>query len=284
MDTNFITPPAVFSPTDDELMNYQYTSALLSCEESMAAYDSDANYLKKRQYMKSPVIIYNHCHVKGVLKSSYWLRRNLELHARKLKSKTGFYIRPLVLFVLKSDTLDEVDVLKNIKKELIEGGIEEAEIKIKTNSIDELKYINLMDEACDVRYIITVLHLREKWRCPFAYVIASLEERAISSDLTTVLDCLLPMPGEIKTTDKELNTAYIITASSRFEKTVIKISDHLHDLGAEPEEIIVLNKMTELMKNMSIWDVLTKENSEIKGVKFKEGVLSLYSNKIKDSN
>lgn len=266
MDTSFITP-SVFSPTNDALLNYNHTTALLSCEESSPVYGDVANYLKKRHFMKSPVIIYNHCHVKGVVQSAFLLRQHLELQAVEQKALTGIYIRPIVLFVLKRQTADEESALRNLKQEFVEAGISDDEIKIKTNTVDELSGMDLQDEECNVRYIIIAADLEEQWRCPFAYVVASLEERSVTTNLVNMLNCILPLPEEMQTKNKGLNTAYIITAATKFEKILDPIKNHLDDLGVDPEKIIALNRMVELLRGMSIWEVLARTNSEVKGVK-----------------
>ena len=260
MDHFVDTIPSISSPADDELMNYYYTTALLSCEENSPAFNSGTKYPKKEQYMKSPLIIYNHCHVKGVLQSANLLRQDLEIRAKELNARTGIFIRPIVLFVLKSETRDDDRELKKLKQEFIDNGIDEKHLKIKTNAVDELLGIDLLNDVCEVRYIITLANLKERLRCPFLYVIASLEERAKVTDLTNLLNCMLPVHDQPGTMDEALNAAYIITASSKFEQILHPLRIHLYNLGCQPDQFIAVNKMVELLKGMSVWEVLDNSN------------------------
>ena len=218
-----------------------------------------ANDLKKPRFLKSPIVIYNHYNVKGVIENAYLLRHQLEKEAIELKANKGIYIRPIILLVVSKETAANKKAIHALKKQFIDGGIAAEEIKIKTNTIDELTEIDLMDEECDVRYIIVVNELTERWKCPFAYVIASIEERAMVYDLTGVLNCMLPMPYTIKSGNKWLNSGYIISACSKFEKLIAPLSRHLSDSGRE-QQLITMNKMVELMKGVSIFRILEDES------------------------
>lgn len=261
MDTLHLTSPSAYSSTDDGLIKYDDTIPYSLCEENMSPYtNSAANYPKNGHSMKSPLIIYNHCHQKGVLQSALLLRQDLEMRALELKKRSGSFIRPIALIVLKSQTLDNESELKKIKQGLIDDGIEERYLKIKTNAVDELPGVDLLDEVCEVRYIITLANLKERLRCPFLYVIASLEERAKVTDLTNLLNCMLPVHDQPGTMDEALNAAYIITASSKFEHMLHPLRIHLYNLGCQPDQFIAVNKMVELLKGMSVWEVLDNSN------------------------
>lgn len=257
MDTLPLTSPAACSLINDGLIKYEHAIPYNLCEESMPPYaNSAANYPKNGHYMKSPLIIYNHCHQKGVLHSARLLRQDLEMRAQELKKRSGIFIRPIALIVLKSQTLDDEHELKRMKQEFTADSIEERHVKIKTNAVDELQGIDLLDEACEVRYIITLANLKERLRCPFLYVIASLEERAKVTDLTNLLNCMLPVLDQPGTRDEALNAAYIITASSKFEHILHPLRIHLYNLGCQQDQFIAVNKMVELLKGLSVWDIL----------------------------
>lgn len=271
MNLSETTSPTALLPVNIRLNQYKNNYSVLLCEEPVPVYNDCANYQKKECFMKSPITVYNHCHVKGVLQNAYFMRQDLEMQALAFKAITGIYIRPIVLFVLKNQTPDNEAELKKIKQEFINAGLPEKELKLKTNSCDELKAIDLQSETCEVRYVITVNNLIEAWRCPFAYIIASLEDRNLVSDLSTVVNCLLPLPNAINNKHPPFNTGYIIMASSKFNTCTDYLKNHLENLGVEQEQLILQNKMIELLKAMSIWDVLAKENEDVKGVRFGEG-------------
>lgn len=259
------------SPNSIELKRYNSSYQNLFCEESPPIYNDRANYQKNECFMKSPLTVYNHCHVKGVLQNAYFMRQDLEAKAISFKALTGIYIRPIVLFVLKNQTLDIEPEVKSVKQEFVNAGIPEEQLKLKTNSWDELQEIDLLSETCEVRYIITVSDLREPWRCPFTYIIASMEERNVAADLSSVVNSLLPLPNLINSTHAPFSKGYIIVATSKFYTLVDYLKKHLDDLGVDPEQLILHNKMIELLKDMSIWEVLTKENEGVRSVRFGEG-------------
>lgn len=271
MNLSETTSPIALLPANNVLKQYKSNYSSLLCEEPISIYNDRANYQKKECFMKSPITVYNHCHVKGVLQNAYFMRQDLETQALAFKAITGIYIRPLLLFVLKNQTADTETNLKQIKQDFINAGLPEEELKLKTNSYDELKGIDLLSESCEVRYIITVNNLIEAWRCPFVYIVASLEDRNRMSSLSTAFNCLLPLPPSINSMQQPFNSGYIVMASSKFNASVDLLKKHLERLGMEPEQLILQNKMIDLLKDMSIWEVLAKENEDVKGVRFGEG-------------
>jgi len=271
MNFSDTTSPRAFSPVTPDLKQYKSSYSGLLCEERIPIYSDRANYQKNECFMKSPITVYNHCHVKGVLQNAFFMRRDLETQALAFKAITDIYIRPIVLFVLKKQTDDSVSELKKIKQDFIDAGLPEEELKLKTNSCDELKGIDLQNETCPVRYIITVNHLTEAWRCPFAYIIASLGDRNAAIDLSTVMNCLLPLPNLITNSHEPFNRGFMIMASTTFDTCTDYLKNQLELLGVEPHRLILQNKMIELLKEMSIWEVLAKENEGVKGVRFGEG-------------
>jgi type III restriction enzyme len=73
------------------------------------------------------------------------------------------YIRPIVLFQAQPKTNDDNTTFDKLNYQLLNVGIPEEQIKIKTADKDELKGIDLMDETCPERYIITMNALKEGW-------------------------------------------------------------------------------------------------------------------------
>ncbi|HET6226595.1 MAG TPA: hypothetical protein VFF27_09970 [Bacteroidia bacterium] len=271
MNSSITTSPNALSPTNGGVSMYNSIYPPLLVEESIPDYNDPANYQKKECFMKSPLTVYNHCHVKGVLQNAYFMRQELEVRAVALRLVTGIYIRPILLFVLKKQTLDKEEALKKIKQDFIDSGIPEEQLKIKTNQLDELQEMDLEAETCEVRYIITVSNLEKAWYCPFAYILASMEDRNLPQDLSTVLNCILPVPDVIGFHNKSFQKGYVLVASSKFYTVVNILQNHLHELGLPDEGIIIQNSMIELLKNLSIWEVLAKQNEDVKGIKFGEG-------------
>lgn len=107
----------------------------------------------------------------------------------------GKYIRPIVLFQAQPKNNADSTTYEKIKHTLMEMGIPESEIAIKTADKDELKNIDLSSSDCNIRYIITINALKEGWDCPFAYILATVANRTSSIDVEQILGRILRLPN-----------------------------------------------------------------------------------------
>jgi type III restriction enzyme len=114
---------------------------------------------------------------------------------------------------------------------LIEKGIKESEIKIKTADKNELAGLDLMSSDCEVRYIITVNALKEGWDCPYAYILASLADKNSAVDVEQILGRVLRLPYTRKNPNPMLNMSYVLTASNKFLDTVQNVVEGLNRAG-----------------------------------------------------
>lgn len=187
--------------------------------------------LKRENMVKLPVVVYNHHDKTEVINSALHLQRQLELLAQAEERQGGKYIRPMVLFQAQPRTRDENIDFRKLKAKLLQLGIPEAEIKIKTADIDELKGQDLMSRECKVKYIITVNALKEGWDCPFAYILASLADRSSAVDVEQILGRVLRQPYVVKHSNYQLNLSYVLTASARFHDTLQNIVKGLQLAG-----------------------------------------------------
>ena len=192
----------------------------------------DAMQLKLEHMVKLPVIVYNHKTTTEVIQNAITLQRSLEQKAieqsEKFKSK---YIRPIVLFQAQPKTNNDNITFEKIKEKLIEAGIPEAYVKIKTAEIDEIKNMDLMSETCDVRFIITVNALKEGWDCSFAYILASLANKSSKIDVEQILGRVLRLPYTKEQKSDLLNLSYVFTCSADFQSTLKHIIDSLNNAG-----------------------------------------------------
>lgn len=217
----------------------------------------DAMELKKENMVKLPVIVYNHQDRTEVINSALQLQHKLELQAKEEEKNGGKYIRPIVLFQAQprngKDYANEEEEKSNVtklKEKLIELKIPEAQIKIKTASINEIKNIDLLSRGCEVRYIITINALKEGWDCPFAYILASLADKSSAVDVEQILGRVLRQPYVMKHNSGLLNLCYVLTASSKFLDTLQNIVKGLNKAGfsdrdyklADPELLVAARK------------------------------------------
>ena len=191
----------------------------------------DARQLKAENMVKLPVIVYNRKSQEDVFISAVSLRRKLELEAVKGQKNGGKYIRPIVLFQAQPNNNADSTTYEKIKHTLMEMGIPESEIAIKTADRDELKNIDLSSPDCGIRYIITVNALKEGWDCPFAYILATVANRTSSIDVEQILGRILRLPNTRKNEREVLNLSYVITSSNAFYATLDKVVVGLNAAG-----------------------------------------------------
>lgn len=191
----------------------------------------DAAQLKKEDMVKLPVIVYNRKSQNDVFSDAITIRTKLEAQAKKEQETSRRYIRPIVLFQAQPKNNSDSTTYEKIKKTLIDGGIPQNEIAIKTADKDELKNIDLKSPDCPIRYIITVNALKEGWDCPFAYVLATVANRTSSVDVEQILGRILRLPDTKKNNSNILNMSYVITSSSDFHTTLEKVVKGLNDAG-----------------------------------------------------
>ena len=191
-----------------------------------------ARQLKSADMVKLPVIVYNQRSQEDVFLSAISLRQRLETEAIRNEAETGKYIRPIVLLQAEPKTSDKSTTYEKIKKTLIEVGIPEEQIAIKTGDKDDIKDMDLLSKDCKIRFIITVNALKEGWDCPFAYILATVANRNSAVDVEQILGRVLRLPyTKASKNHKALNLSYVITSSADFYGTLDKVVEGLNHAG-----------------------------------------------------
>lgn len=191
----------------------------------------DAKQLKGEEMIKLPVIVYNRRTQDDVFISAISLRQKLENEAKKEEAQTGKYIRPIVLFQAEAKNQQDSTTYEKVKKALLEIGVPEEQIAIKTADRDDLRNQNLLAKDCKIRYIITVNALKEGWDCPFAYILATVANRSSVVDVEQILGRILRMPDAKANKSTVMNLSYVITSSSNFFATCEKVVEGLNAAG-----------------------------------------------------
>lgn len=191
----------------------------------------DARELKRENMVKLPVVVFGRSSRQSVITDAIHLRGNIEKQAIAEEKAGGSYIRPIVLFQAQPKTNEDSETFDKIKNILIELGIPEEEIAVKTSKIDDLAKKNLLDRKCSIRYIITVNALKEGWDCPFAYILASLANRTSKVEVEQILGRVLRQPFAKKHNAPLLNTSYVLSCSRDFRSTLESIVAGLNQAG-----------------------------------------------------
>lgn len=191
----------------------------------------DARELKKENMVKLPVVVYNRDNVKDVLRDAVKLRGSIEQQAQTEQQLGGEYIRPIVLFQAEPKSSSDTVTFEKLKDKLINIGIPQEQIAIKTSNVNELKGVDLLSPDCKIKYIITVNALKEGWDCPFAYILASVANKTSRVDVEQILGRILRQPHAKKHKMPLLNTSYVLTSSRDFRATLNDIVVGLNKAG-----------------------------------------------------
>ena len=191
----------------------------------------DALELKNEHMVKLPVIVYNRDNQTSVIADAIDLRTSLEAAASREHQNGGEYIRPIVLFQAQPKTSEDATSFEKLRAKLVQAGIPEDQIAIKTANVDELKGVDLLSSQCPIRYIITVNALKEGWDCPFAYILASLANKTSQVDVEQILGRILRQPHTRRHAAELLNMSYVLTSSANFQETVDNVVQGLNAAG-----------------------------------------------------
>lgn len=195
--------------------------------------------LKKENMVKLPVLVYNLADITGVIESAIHLQEKLERDAIQEHKAGGEYIRPIVLFQAQPRNASDTGTYAKIKKLLIDIGIPEEQVKIKTADINEIRNVDLFAPDCPVRFIITINALKEGWDCSFAYILASLADRSSQTDVQQIVGRILRQPYAKMHRQEMLNYSYVLTSSTKFIDTVKSIVEGLNMSGFGEHDYVV---------------------------------------------
>ena len=219
-----------------EMLNNIYPSFILELTATPKTSSNvvsyvDARELKKENMVKLPVIVYKRNSRESVIADAIQLRGRLEQKALEEEELTGNYIRPIVLFQAQPKNNEDNTTFDKIKDILLKIGIPQEQIAIKTSEKNDLKNVDLLSRACEVRYIITVNALKEGWDCPFAYILASLANKTSSVDVEQILGRVLRQPYTRQHQHFLLNSSYVLSCSNDFRHTLDSIVKGLNGAG-----------------------------------------------------
>ncbi len=198
--------------------------------------NTSASELKVEEMVKIPIVLESRSQWEQVVSDGLMKREELEKRTKKLK---GEYIRPIALLQAQPKSSVRATItVEQLKKMLIDKGIKEAQIKIKTSDIDELENINLFDKKCEVRYILTVNALAEGWDCSFAYVLISVANLGARVAVEQIIGRVIRMPYAKRKSDEVLNRSYVFASAPNFSEAANKVIKGLEDNGYSKADFV----------------------------------------------
>ncbi len=196
-----------------------------------------ARQLKREEMVKLPVVVYRRPDKRTTIADAVTLQRRLEAIAEQDERRTGRYIRPIVLFQAERRGAEGAETYQRLKEKLVEGGIPEEQIAVRTGDVDEIGGADLMSRECPIRFIITVEALAEGWDCPFAYVLATVANKSSQVSVEQIVGRVLRQPHAARAEARSLNIAYVLTASADFDATLTQVVDGLNGVGFSREDV-----------------------------------------------
>jgi type III restriction enzyme len=194
--------------------------------------------LKAEDMVKLPIKLWTHGDWKEVIAQAREMQQSLERAAQEEQRETGDYIRPIVLLQAQPKSKERqtltVDVLK--QSLISDFKIPEDQIAVATGETRGIDEIDLFDQNCRLRFIITVQALKEGWDCSFAYVLCSVAETSSLRAVEQILGRVLRLPGARRKRRPELNCAYAYVASPRFIEAATTLKDALVENGFQKLE------------------------------------------------
>lgn len=215
----------------------------------------DAYQIKNENMVKLPVIAYNRSNREEVISDAIDLRNSLENTAKEERHLSGRYIRPIVLFQAEPKAREDATSFEKLRRKLIMAGVPAEQIAIKTAKIDELKGVDLLSEACPVRYVITVNALGEGWDCPFAYILATLANKTSAVSVEQILGRVLRQPYAQRYGSNLLNMSYVLSASADFSAILKNIIQGLNNVGFTAQDYRVAEDLFSDVGNNDTEDV-----------------------------
>ncbi|KAM3108253.1 DEAD/DEAH box helicase [Phormidesmis sp. 146-33] len=175
---------------------------------------------------------------KATLNAALTRLNSIDADAKKLRSETGRYIRPIMLVQVERTGNDQRESghihAEDVKEWLLTAGFDEAEIAIKTAQQNDLRLTeneDLLSPTNRVRAIITKQALQEGWDCPFAYVLCSLSASSNLKAMTQLVGRILRQPGAQKTGIEALDECHVITHYADTASVVAAIKSGLEQDG-----------------------------------------------------
>ena len=216
------TPQLIHNPSSG-----QYASNILA--------HVSATELKAEEMIKLPVKVLVLSEWKEAIGQALYKQRELEVLAQEEEKQRGDYIRPIVLLQAQPrcegrETLT-VDIVK--KALLDDFKVPPDQVAVATGEIRGIEGVDLFDRNCPLRFIVTQQALKEGWDCSFAYILCSVADISSSRYVEQILGRVLRMPNAQRKKHEQLNCAYAVISSLKFNETLSELREAIIENGFE---------------------------------------------------
>jgi type III restriction enzyme len=209
-------------------------------QQSNVLHSTTGMALKREEMVKLPLNLHNagQGDWKDTLSAAHGKLAELQKLADIERDETGRYVRPILLVRVERTGKDQTEAgrvhANDVRKFLHEHlGAKEGEVAEKSSAEDELSVHDLMAETCPVRFILTKAALQEGWDCPFAYVLAVLDETTAGTALTQMIGRILRQPHAefFAESRAALNQSHVFVHRQNVAEAVAKVREGLSSEG-----------------------------------------------------
>jgi type III restriction enzyme len=199
---------------------------------------TSAAQLKAEEMIKLPIKLHTRPDWREVLHDTVRLQSDLENVALREQELTGEYIRPIVLVQSQPHRQNVETITVEVIKDFLlnDCSIPGDWIAVATGTTREIEGVDLFDNDCPIRFIITQQALKEGWDCSFAYVFCSVADTGSARAAEQLLGRVLRLPNAKSKQNAELNKAYAAISSQRFMDTLDNLAEALVENGFQAIE------------------------------------------------
>lgn len=226
-----------------------------------------ASELKEEKMVKIPIYLNNVAQWQQTVREGVAKRKELEKITKKEK---GEYIRPIALIQAEQEKEDKKKIyVQKIIDFLVDEGIDESEIAIKTGKQDQISGIDLFSKTCPIRYILTVNALKEGWDNSFAYVLISVANIESRISVEQTIGRIIRLPNTKEKKQQELNVSYVYTSSRNFKEAASSLEKGLLANGYSKKDF---KELTKTIEKENIFEKISKDkNIKIPFIGIKDG-------------
>ena len=208
--------------------------------------DIDGTALKKEEMIKLPVQVRSNFRKNAESASwrddwQYTLQQavdelqRLNDAAEALENTTNRYIRPIAVVRVERTGKDQKDGERihadDAREHLMNLGIPQEAIRIKSAERDELQDEDLLSKTSQVRWIITKAALMEGWDCPFAYLLVMLDNTQAQKAITQLVGRVMRQPHAQLTGREALDQCYVYCNNTDVAVAVEQVKNGLESEG-----------------------------------------------------
>ena len=194
--------------------------------------------LKAEEMIKLPVRVTAFSNVawQDTLVAAHEELDRLAAEAESLQASEGRYIRPIVVVRVERTGKDQRDGervhAEDVRDYLIRNlGVPAEAVAVKSAERDELSGVDLLSPYCPVRWIVTKAALMEGWDCPFAYVLAMLDNTTAKRAITQLVGRVMRQPHARRTGREGLDRCYVYCWNTAVGEAVEHVKAGLEEEG-----------------------------------------------------